>query len=300
MFVFLKHKDIDKKKWDARIDTSVNGNLYAYSWFLDAVCPDWCAIAKDDYSVVMPLPSKKKMGIHYLFQPFFSQQLGAFFLEEKDSKGILNFIPSFYRYQEMNLNTKFHPELASFDVFENSNYTLSINKSYEELFKSYAYNTKRNVRKCSSELSIHKDFDDLEAIKMFEENRATKLASYKKESQSVLLQLLEVLRKERRIEKWAVLDKQDNLLAAAHFVIVGDKRVFLFSATNEEGKKARAMFFLLDRFIHEYADRNISLDFSGSNDVQLARFYSGFGSIKEVYYRIVKNNLPFFMKWFKK
>src|SRR5690242_10054348 len=119
MFVFLQHKDIDKTKWDACIDTSMNGNLYAYSWFLDAVSPNWCAIIKEDYSVVMPLPSKKKISINYLFQPFFSQQLGAFFREEKEAKGILNFIPSFYRYQEMNLNTKFQPELVTFNVFKN-------------------------------------------------------------------------------------------------------------------------------------------------------------------------------------
>ncbi len=299
MFVFLQHKDIDKTKWNACIDTSVNGNLYAYSWFLDAVSPSWCAIIKEDYSTVIPLPSKKKIGINYLFQPFFSQQLGAFFKDENEAKGILKFIPSFYRYQEMNLNTKFHPNLVTFNVFKNANYKLLINKSYEEHFKSFAYNTKRNVKKCS-DLSIRKDFNDLEAIKMFQENRATKLAAYKSESKDVLLRIIEALKKENKLEKWAVLDKQGDLLAAAHFAVLGNTRVFLFSATNEEGKKARAMFFLLDRFIFEYANKNIVLDFSGSNDAQLARFYSGFGSIKEDYYRIVKNNLPFFMKWLKK
>ncbi|MBC7488562.1 MAG: hypothetical protein H7282_17615 [Cytophagaceae bacterium] len=299
MFVFLKHKDIDKKKWDASIDTFVNGNLYGYSCFLDAVAPGWCAITNEDYSVVMPLPSKRKMGISYIFQPFFSQQLGAFFIEEETSKGILNFIPSFYRYLEMKLNTEFHPDLKAFIVFENSNYTLSLNKSYEEHFKSYAYNTKRNVRKCS-ELSINKDFDDLKAIRMFEENKGATLAHYRSESKEVLLRLIEVLRKEKRIEKWAVQGNNGTLLAVAHFAIFKNKRIFLFSATNKEGKKARAMFFLLDRFIHQYSNTGIMLDFSGSNDVQLARFYSGFGSTKEIYYRVVKNDLPFFMKWLKK
>ncbi|MDF2456711.1 MAG: hypothetical protein K0R51_2704 [Cytophagaceae bacterium] len=300
MFVFLKHKDIDKKKWDASIDTSINGNLYACSCFLDAVAPGWCALTNEDYSVVMPLPSKSKIGINYIFQPFFSQQLGAFFVDEKYSKGILNFIPSSYRYLEMKLNTKFHPDLKAFTVFENSNYTLPLNKSYEELFKSYAYNTKRNVKKCSSELSINMDFNDLQAVKMFEENKGATLAHYRRESKEVLLRLIEALKEEEKIEKWAVQDNKGTLLAVAHFGFFQHKRIFLFSATNEEGKRNRAMFFLLDRFIHQYANTNIVLDFSGSNDVQLARFYSGFGSIKETYYRIVKNDLPFFMKWLKK
>ncbi len=60
------------------------------------------------------------------------------------------------------------------------------------------------------------------------------------------------------------------------------------------------MFFLLDRFIAKYANTDTVLDFSGSNDADLARFYNGFGAEKEVYYRVVKNRLPLFIRWLKK
>ena len=60
------------------------------------------------------------------------------------------------------------------------------------------------------------------------------------------------------------------------------------------------MFYLIDRFIARHAASDTVLDFAGSNDEQLARFYAGFGSEKETYIRIVKNRLPFFIKWLKK
>ncbi|MDB5255736.1 MAG: hypothetical protein JWM14_431 [Chitinophagaceae bacterium] len=300
MFIFLQHKDIDKKKWDASISVSINKNIYGYSWFLDAVCPNWAGIIKEDYSVVMPLPSKKKMGILYLFQPFFSQQLGPFFRSESDAAGILNAIPSRYSYLEMKLNTFFHPDVSQFNASNNTNYKLTLDKSYEELFKSYAYNTKRNIKKCPSDLIITNEFDDSQAIDMFELNKGATLSNFKKESDIVLMKLIQTLKERSKLEKWAVYNKEGRMMAAAHFAICDKERIFLFSATDEIGKQARAMFFLFDQFIQKYSASGFTINFSGSNDVHVARFYSGFGAKKEIYQSIVKNRLPFFMRWLKR
>ena len=76
--------------------------------------------------------------------------------------------------------------------------------------------------------------------------------------------------------------------------------IFIFSGANEEAKEKGAMFFLLDSFIKENAQKNITLDFEGSNDENLARFYKGFGSKECVYLHLRRNRLPFFIKWLKK
>lgn len=72
-----------------------------------------------------------------------------------------------------------------------------------------------------------------------------------------------------------------------------NKIVFLFSGLSDEGKKTGAMAKLLDSVIQEYAQQNITLDFEGSNDPNLARFYQSFGSAKCTYPHIVINRLPF-------
>ena len=60
------------------------------------------------------------------------------------------------------------------------------------------------------------------------------------------------------------------------------------------------MFLLLDSFIKENSQKNITLDFEGSNDENLARFYKGFGSKECVYLQLRRNRLPFLINWLKK
>ena len=73
---YLKHSEINKEMWDACVMNSTNGLIYARSWYLDAMSPNWEALVHKDYIAVMPLTVSRKMGVSYLSQPPFSQQLG--------------------------------------------------------------------------------------------------------------------------------------------------------------------------------------------------------------------------------
>ena len=78
MIQFFSHKEINKRKWDECISSSVNGRVYAYSWYLDIVTDQWDALILDNYQAVFPLPFRRKCGIDYVYQPVFTQQLGLF------------------------------------------------------------------------------------------------------------------------------------------------------------------------------------------------------------------------------
>ena len=54
------------------------------------------------------------------------------------------------------------------------------------------------------------------------------------------------------------------------------------------------------RAIRKNLTDEITFDFEGSNDKNLARFYKSFGSKECVYLQIKKNNLPFPLKLLKK
>ncbi|NMD01548.1 MAG: hypothetical protein GYA62_17755, partial [Bacteroidales bacterium] len=75
---YLKHNEINKQKWENCILNAINGNLYAYAWYLDIVSPNWEAFVSDNYEVVIPLTVKKMLGFRTLQQPLFTQQLGVF------------------------------------------------------------------------------------------------------------------------------------------------------------------------------------------------------------------------------
>ena len=75
---YVKRKDIDAQKWDECISNSPNGIIYAYVFYLDCMADQWDALVYNDYEAIMPLTWRKKYGVAYLYQPFFTQQSGIF------------------------------------------------------------------------------------------------------------------------------------------------------------------------------------------------------------------------------
>ena len=75
---YLEQHEIDKSAWDKCIEQSPNGLIYGYSFYLDHMADHWDGLVMNDYEAVFPLPWRKKYGIHYLYQPFLTAQLGLF------------------------------------------------------------------------------------------------------------------------------------------------------------------------------------------------------------------------------
>jgi hypothetical protein len=67
---------------------------------------------------------------------------------------------------------------------------------------------------------------------------------------------------------------------------------YLAPALNEEGRESRAMFYLIDRYIHLNAGIQLTLDFEGSDIETVARFYQGFGAAPSTYSSLRINRLP--------
>ena len=63
MIKYIKHKDVDKTKWDQCIARSSNGFIFAYAWYLEIVCENWDALIEGDYETVFPLPWKRVVVI---------------------------------------------------------------------------------------------------------------------------------------------------------------------------------------------------------------------------------------------
>ena len=96
MFKILKRNEIDTQKWDKCVNQNSSiPTIYANSWYLDIVSPNWKAAIWGDYETVFPLTIKYKyLFLPLLLQPVFSQQLGFFgdILTEKETFIFLNFL----------------------------------------------------------------------------------------------------------------------------------------------------------------------------------------------------------------
>lgn len=300
---YLTHNQIDKGKWDACINHSKNRLIYAKSWYLDLVCNGWDALVADDYKVVMPLTHGKKYGINYLYQPFFTQQLGVFSTVEMDKSILEEFIkaiPAKFRFIEINLNKANNFSLDGFQIRKNLNLELNLNKSYDEIIAGYSSNTRRNLKKAAqNNLAISEKLEPEEIIQLFRNNLGKGIKNIKTPHYNFLQGIMGKSLSENNAEIYGLNSVDGVLCAGALFLRSFDSYIFLFSATNEESKKNGAMFFIVDQFIKKHANTEFTLDFEGSNIKSLARFYRGFGAEEFYYPGIKRNNLPGVLKLVK-
>jgi hypothetical protein len=143
----LSYSEIDLKKWDETILKAYNALVYAESWYLDIVSPNWDALVLGDYEYVMPLPVKRKLGLSFLVQPVLTQQLGVFSSHKIEENLIELFIKKIpYKSYHLNLN-----EQNFFNEgIKQPNYVLDLNKDYQTIYAAYSTNTKRNLKKANS------------------------------------------------------------------------------------------------------------------------------------------------------
>ncbi len=296
MIKYLTNEEIDRKKWDSCIQDAFNGMVYACSWYLDIVAEGWEALIENNYESVFPLVHGKKWGIHYLFQPAFTQQLGVFsknLLTEKVVEGFLLAIPGKYKFAEINLNTfnKVDPEKFQIDFWKN--HELDLIKAYDGIFRSYSTNLRRNVRKgLKSDLSVLKSTRPEEIITLFRNNRGRDIHSLSEEHYHQLQRISYTGIYKGLIQTYAVYTSENELCAGAIFLKNKKKMIFLFSGLSSTGKEKGAMPYLIDTFIKDHAQQHLTLDFEGSNDPDLARFYKSFGSEECFYPHLKIDRMP--------
>ncbi len=278
----IQHKDIDYKRWDQCISTAVNHFIYAYSWYLDIVSPDWEALTDDNYDYVMPLPVKRRFYIPYLVQPFLTQQLGFFSSKPLTEEILQQFIKKipYYSY-ELHLNEKIeHPEITLMP-----NYVLQLNKSYKETASKYSKNTQRNIDKAiKSKLKVIKESDNNTFMNFYQEI-STHLKS---DDFEIILKVLDKAKENNALEIYIVKNENNETCAALALLISSERLTYFLPASNAAGKKNCSMFFLVDELIKKYAGQNLIFDFEGSSIEGIARFYKGFGAENQPYYSIKK------------
>ncbi len=301
---YLKHAEVDKTRWDDCIGKSLNGMPYVYSWYLDIACPGWDALVEGNYECVMPLPHRTKFGITYVYPPFFIQQLGVFsteILSEERVHTFLEAIPSSFRFIEQNLNTYNKLKHNGFEVKHRLTHELDLIPDYQLLASHYSANATRNIKKGTKNgLKLDFSFKPEQVIELFRNNRGKDLDTFTTRDYIALNAIMTVARTSNLGQVWAAIGEDERLLAGAFFIESNGKVIFLFSGVSQEGKERGAMPFLIDSFIKFNSQRNLTLDFEGSDDPDLARFYKGFGAKECVYLQVRQNRLPWPLTLIKK
>ena len=303
---YLTYKEIDKKKWDACIQDAVNGLIYAKSVYLNAMAKNWDALVLNDYEAVMPLTWKSKWGIRYLYQPAFIQQLGIFYtksLSDIQAKAFLDMAVDKFKFAEITLNFLNRPvgPDATIQIQQRNNFILNLNRPYDELYKNYDPAFTKSLRRIKKfDMGYFESLSYQKIIELYKRLYAKRLPFISGKSYSQFEAVCKKLFSENKIIVRHVRNSSSLLLGSV--VLLNDgKRIYnIISCITNEGKKLEANYFLYDRIIHEFANTPLLFDFEGSDVEGIAAFYEKFNPENQPYPYIRYNNLPRFIKFFKK
>ncbi len=308
---YLSHQAIDLGKWDQCISGANNGSVYAYSSLLDHMSPGWDALILGDYQAVMPLTWKRKLMFSYLCQPAFLAEGGVFSsgtIAKDDLEAFLHAIPARFRLWEFSLNSGNPLKTDQHDLAQRVNYLLPLDKPYETARNSYSENVARNLVKAEKAgLRYSKEVEVVE-VTALAQKQLEKLTNLKQEDFRRFAQLCEALTSPRTASSTqgqpfalarGILNQDNQVLASAIFLFSHSKAYYALVGNAPEGRSMGASHLLVDRFIHEFAGTELTLDFEGSDIPSLERFYQGFGAHKIVYPAVRLNRLPWPIKWLK-
>ncbi|NOQ92492.1 MAG: hypothetical protein GQ552_07240 [Flavobacteriaceae bacterium] len=277
---YLLYKNIDLIKYDACISKSSNSRIYALTWYLNCVTDSWGVLVLNDYEAVMPLPKRKKLGINYIYQAPWIQQLGVFSkksISEELIKDFISRIPKkfvlvdYFFNSDNIINGKF--------IKERNNYILSLNQGFETIKSNYNKNRKRISNKNFDDFKLNKDGDIGSFLEFY------KKQNFNFKTHRDTFERLEKLLKSKNvaINIWTISYNGESI---AGLVWLKEKRriTYLLPVANEVAKNNNIPTFLINELIKEHQNTNCILDFEGSMIEGVAQFYKSFGAETEAYY----------------
>lgn len=299
---YIPSASIDKQKWNDCIDTAVNGLIYGYSWYLDAMADEWDALVLNDYEAVMPLTYNKKYGISYLYQPYFCASLGVFAKQHVTAavtEQFLKSIPARFRYIDIYLNKDNLFSVEGFPLTERINYILSLNKPYNTIAEAYRNNLKRNIKKAEQSKLQVKQHIELDAIIALAKETMQRVSAITDDQINRFKKVVAHAKQFQRAETLGIYAANNQLLASAVFLYSHKRWYYILVGNHPNGKTLGASHYLIDRFIALHADTDALLDFEGSDIRNLAFFYSSYGAAEEHYPALRMNRLPKLLRWLK-
>jgi len=297
-FKIIEHNKIDFKKWDKTVMNSPLPLVFAQSFYLNATCPNWKALIKNDYEIVLPITEGQKLKIKYLYQPSFTPQLGIYGKSTKsDQEEIISFLMSQFKFIEIELNA--FNLLKGKGFKEKPTFVIDFKKSFKQ-----NENTKRNISKAKKNGIIVEEIKDFHEGIKFAKN---KLIPWMKTELNIslkqgvlLLNLISNTNDNKALKAFKAIDENGKILSVGYFIYNQFHAVFLKGMSINKKDNTGSMHLLMDHAINYFKDKANIFDFGGGSSSGLANFYRGLGGSELIYHTLKVNNLPWPLKILKK
>ncbi len=293
---FVEHRAISAEKWNQCINESVlgiSGLCYAHYEYLNGISDhSWGALivfndSRDRYLNVMPLPYRKKWGfIHYIYQPFFCQQLGVF--GQKTSLHIDDFIAAIpKRFLRVHLNV--HEGLGiPRKGQKRTNYILPPPHIPEKTFNKDAL---KNLRKLHQQpIEYVETFEYQSILTIYDEAWGAVAGFEWFNDYSAFYTSIGTLDPHRIYAVLVCHQETKEPLGGAIFLHSGEIKSsahrlhYVCGGAINEGREWGVVHGIIEHICLQFPDSII--DFEGSNIPSVAKFYRKFNPIDEPYYAI--------------
>ncbi|WP_066758971.1 GNAT family N-acetyltransferase [Crocinitomix algicola] len=291
----LQRKDIDVKKWNERIFTDHTQNIFSYSWYLDAVAPNWIALVdSENYHTIVPITISKKLGVKRMYQAPFTREFQIFGNDFNWADVI-----AFLKENKIARGFDFRVALANlpYKKEERTHQILELKHNIEE---SFSKNGKRLIKKAHKHFTIEENLDTTILLELFEKHLSHKINTISKNEVKLLNQLMQQALENDQGKLYIAKNQTNEIVASAFFLYDNQHITYLKGVSTEKAKKEGAMYGILNKIITENIEKYTHLDFGGSDIESIATFFKKFGAIDRKYYHYKIDYTPFWFKQLKK
>jgi hypothetical protein len=300
---YIKHNEIDFKKWDKCIKKAINGSIYGYSWFLNTVSATWDALIDENYENVMPLTYRSILGLKVLCQPHFATNLGVYSSQILECETVNRFIaaiPDEFRYIRINLNKYNKLTIDNLKIKRDIHYELDLIESYEKIQRKYSENLKQKIALARQHnVSVVPSLNSSDLVHLFQKSK-TKLWNLVFPKRVHDLKMLVSTAIRYRVgQVYGAYANGNNLCAAAFIIFSHQKATLLFLGFNKIALKQHALEIIIDEFIKLQAEQNLTLRFEFASRKKFAGIYTGFGGRRYQFMNIRQNRLLRIIKFMR-
>jgi hypothetical protein len=216
--------------------------------------PGWHGLVQGNYEAVMPVTWRSKLGISYLCQPAFTQQLGVFSAPHANNADVME--------RFLMAIAKRFPLVEIFLNYENAtqqahsahvNFVLDLNAPYVQIASRYKTDLVKNLARTKKfDLQYVRGDQVDEALSLYRQTYADRMR-IRPQDYLAFAQLCTTLAAQQQAFVRKVQLPSGELLAIGLFLTDGRRIYNIASTTLPNGRTLEANHVLFDQLIHEFA-----------------------------------------------
>ncbi len=250
----------------------------------------------------MPIPIQSKIGIPYLWQPLFCQQLGIYSIEpitQEQYSGFFQSLYSTFKYAaKYSLNVENpYPTAEFLEAKPLYTHHLALDKPYPEIRAGYNRDRKLNLKRAlKAEQQIIESQDLSPLMELFRENTADKvLGGTPNWAYPLLGRVFDTLLARSKAQLYYTVKPSGEITSGVMLAFHRNQVIYLFNAGKERFKRENGRTLILDSFFQKHGNSSLIFDFESPSVDPIAEFYKSFGAIPQPFYQIRYNRLPWWI-----